>query len=141
MEIANVRKGVRGAMARARREASERRARTDQASRAFDTFLDHVAIPLVRQIANVLRADGYLFSVFTPSGSVRLMSDRATEDFVEISLDATGPAPCVTGRSSWSRGRRVVEAEQVVGSGDPQTISEAELFAFLLKAIEPFIEK
>ena len=141
MEIADVRKGVHEAMNRARREAAERRASAERASRAFDTLLDRVAIPLVRQIANVLRADGYLFSVFTPSGSVRLTSDRTTEDFVEIFLDATGAVPRVIGRSRWSRGRRVVEAEQVVASGDPQTISEEELFAFLLRAIEPFVER
>ncbi len=141
MEISDVRKGVFEAMSRAKRQAAERRTRTDRASLAFDTWLERIAIPLARQISNVLRAEGYTFNVFTPSGSVRLMSDRGTEDFVEISLDATGDTPRVVGHTSRGRGRRLLQAEQTVGSGDPETITEEELFAFLLKEIEPFVER
>jgi hypothetical protein len=141
MEIVDVRKGLLDAMYRARRRAAERRANTDRASAAFDVFLERTAVPLVRQVANVLRAEGYFFNVFTPSGSVRLMSERNAEDYVEISLDSTGDTPRVLGHSSRSRGRRSVQAEQVIGSGDPGTVSEGELFSFLMNEIEPFVEK
>jgi len=141
MEIADVRKRVHDAMARARKKAAERRERSDAASQAFERFLDRTAVPLFRQIANVLRADGYVFSVFTPSGSVRLMSDKSGDDFLEIWLDTSGDAPQVVAHVSRSRGRRGIDAQRVVGSGDPAAITEDELFAVLLEELEPFVEK
>ena len=128
-------------MARARQRSAEKRARADAASRAFESLLSRTAVPLFRQIANALRAEHYNFNVFTPSGSVRLMSDTSTEDFIELSLDATTDAPRVVGRTSRARGRRVVDSEQVVASGDPESITEAELFAFLMRELEPFVER
>jgi hypothetical protein len=141
MEIADVRKRIRDTMARARRLSAERRASTDSAMRAFETFLTVTAIPLVRQISNVLRADGYFFSVFTPAGSVRLMSDRSAEDYIDISLDTSGETPQVVAHVSHSRGRRRIEAENIVASGDAEKITEEELFAFLLKELERFVER
>lgn len=128
-------------MERAKRQSAERRAETDRASRAYDTFLTGTAVPLVRQIVNVLKAEGYGFSLFTPSGSVRLMSDRSAEDFIEIALDASGDGPRVVGHVSRSRGRRVVDAERVIASGNPASITEEELLAFLMKELEPFVER
>lgn len=141
MEISIVRQRVREAMDRAKRQSAERRARADTASRAFDAFLTATAVPLVRQLANVLRADGYLFNVFTPSGSVRLMSDKSAEDFIEIALDARSDPPRVMCHTSRSRGRRVLDAERVVASGDPALVTEEELLTLLLKELEPFVER
>ena len=141
MEISDVRKRVHETMARAKRRAAERRTAVDQASRDFETFLQRTAVPLVRQIANVLQADSYLFTVFTPSGGVRLMSGRSADDFIEIGLDTSGDAPRVMGHVTRSRGRRVVESEEVVGSGAPGAITEEELLEFLLRALEPFVER
>jgi len=141
METARIRKGVLDAIARAKRDAGERRARTDAASRAFDTFLNTIAVPMIRQIGSALRAEGYLFTVFTPSGSGRLMSDKGAEDFIDISLDAARDPARVTGRVSRSRGRRVIDAEHVIASGDPAQINEEELFEFLTGALEPFVER
>jgi len=141
MEIADVRKRLHEAMARAKKKAAERRERSDAAGRAFEDFLNGTATPLVRQIANVLRADSYPFSVFTPGGSVRLMSDKSADDFIEISLDTSADAPRVVAHISRSRGRRGVDAHRIVASGDPTTISEEELLAFLLEELEPFVER
>jgi hypothetical protein len=141
MEISDVRKGLFDAMARAKQRAADRRAGSDAAARAFESFLNRTAVPLFRQITNVLRAEHYGFNVFTPPGSVRLMSDKSAEDFIEISLDTAGEAPRVVGRTSRARGRRVIDAEQVVASGDPESITEAELFAFVMKELEPFVER
>jgi hypothetical protein len=141
MEISDVRKRLHETMTRARQRAAERRARSDDASRAFDRFLADVAVPLVRQIANVLRADGYQYSVSTPAGSVRLLSDKDASDFVELSLDTSADTPRVVARISRSRGRHTIDAERVVGSGDPDAIGEEELFAFLLRELEPFVER
>ncbi|HKB10749.1 MAG TPA: hypothetical protein VKD69_08840 [Vicinamibacterales bacterium] len=137
MEIADVRKRVHSTIERAKQRAGERRARADEAARAYSTFLDTIAVPMFRQVANVLRAEGYPFSVFTPSGSIRLMSDRAAEDFIELTLDAGGDQPQVVGHTSRSRGRRVTENERAVGS--PAALSENDLLDYLLKELEAFV--
>ena len=139
MEISEVRKRIHGTMERARQRAAERRAQGDDAARAYSTFLDTVAVPMFRQVANVLKAEGYAFSVFTPSGSVRLMSDRTAEDFVELTLDTTGDTPQVVGHTSRSRGRRVKESERAVGS--PAALTEESVLEFLVKELEPFVER
>ena len=139
MEIADVRKRLLHMIERAKRQAAERRARTDQASRAFDTFLETIAVPLFRQVANSLRADSYLFNVFTPSGSVRLMSDRGAEDYIELSLDTSDTVPRVIGHTSRSRGRRVLESERAIG--EPDALTEEDVLEFLLKELEAFVER
>jgi hypothetical protein len=141
MEISDVRRGVRDTIDRARRHAAERRKRNDDAALAFERFLSTVAVPLFKQLANVLKIESYSFTVFTPSGGVRLMSDRSGDEFVEITLDTGGEAPRVVAQVSRSRGRRIVEAERTVGNGDPASISEEDLLAFMLEALEPFVEK
>ena len=73
--------------------AGERRTRIDEAAREYEAFLDRIAIPVFKQVANVLRVEGYMFTVFTPGGSVRLMSDRAAEDYVELELDTAATNP------------------------------------------------
>lgn len=137
MEISDVRKRILGTIERARQRAAERRARADEAARAYSTFLDGVAVPIFKQVANVLRAEGYPFSVSTPSGSVRLMSDRTAEDFVEIGLDTTGDMPSVMGHASRARGRRVIESERAVG--DPAHLDENDVLEFLTKELEAFL--
>jgi hypothetical protein len=139
MDISDIKRSVTETIERAKRRAGERRARADEAGRAYERLLDTIAVPLFRQVANVLRADGYLFSLFTPSGSVRLMSDRHAEDFIELLLDTSGDRPMVVGHVSHGRGRRVDEANRDLG--DPAAISEEDLLAFLLKELEPFVEK
>ena len=141
MEISLVRKRVQQTIEQARQRAASRRARNDEAKRAFDDVLERVAVPLFKQLANVLRIEGYPFGVFTPSGSVRLMSDRSADDYLELSLDTSGDAPRVVARVSRTRGRRVIDAEHVVGSGAPESIDEETLLGFLLKELEPFVER
>jgi hypothetical protein len=141
MEISVVRQRLRETIERAKRRAAERRSRSDESTREYDTFLEHVAIPLARQIANALKADGYAFTVFTPLGSVKLMSDRHAEDYIEIVLDATGSEPLITGHSSRLRGRNVVETERPVASGKPGAVSESDVLEFFLKELEPLVER
>jgi hypothetical protein len=139
MEIADVRKRILMTIERAKHRAAERRARADEAARAYSTFLDTIAVPMFRQVANVLRAEGHSFSVFTPSGSVRLMSERAAEDFIELTLDTAGDEPQVVGHTSRSRGRRVTEHER--GMGGPAALSENDVLDFLAKELESFVER
>ena len=109
MEISLVRRRLTETIERAKKQAAERRGRTDQASREFEVFLQKIAAPLFRQVANALKVDGYTFTVFTPSGSVRLMSDRAAEDYIEVTLDTSDDPPRVMGQTSRNRGRRVID--------------------------------
>jgi hypothetical protein len=139
MEISSVRQQLLVTVERAKRRAAERRARADEAGVAFGRFLEGMAVPLFRQIANVLRADSYLFNVFTPSGSVRLMSDRRAEDYIELLLETSGDAPHVVLHSSRSHGRGVVEIERSIG--DPALVTEADLLAAVLGQLEPFVER
>ena len=142
METADVRRRVREAAERARQSAAERRRRNDEAEREYDAFLTHVATPLFRQIVNVLRAEGYPFTLFTPGGSVRLMSDRSSEDYIELTLDAAGSQPVVIGHASRSRGRRVLSSETALGSGGPvRDLTEEHVLAYVVKELEPMIER
>ena len=137
METGEVRRRLQHAIERARRSAADRRARNDDATRAFTGFLDEVAVPLFKQIANVLKIEGHPFTVFTPSGSVRLMSDRSADDYIEIVLDTSDVEPRVMARISRSRGRRLLDEERMIGT--PEALTEEDLFAFLLKELESFV--
>ena len=142
MEISDVRKRVKAAIDLSRRAAAERRTRADEAAREYDTFLAEIGVPLLRQIASVLRAEGYLFTLFTPSESVRLMSDRSGDDYIELALDTTGPQPQVVGYASHSRGHRVLKFETPLGEGRPiRDLTEEDVLVFALKAVEPFVER
>lgn len=139
MEISDIRRRVVETIERARRRSADRRTRVDEATRTYDRFLAERAVPIFKQVANVLRAQGLLFTVFTPAGSVRLMSDRASEDFIELALDTSGDEPVVSGRTSRSRGRRIVESEQAIGH--PAMLSEEDVIGFVLRALEPLVER
>jgi hypothetical protein len=141
MEIADVRRRVLEAMDRAKRAAAERRARVDAAGKDYEVFLERVAVPIFRQVAQVLKAEGYAFTVFTPSGGVRLMSDRGSEDYIELALDTSGPEPQVIGHTSRARGRRVHETEQPVAGGRPAELTAEDVLGFVAKELEPFVEK
>jgi hypothetical protein len=139
MEISLVRKRLTETIERAKKQAAERRGRSDQAARDFTVFLQKVAVPLFRQVANALKADGYAFTVFTPSDSVRLMSDRSADDYIELTLDPAENPPRVVGQISRTRGRRVIDAERAVGA--PDAVTEEQLLDFLLKELEAFVER
>jgi hypothetical protein len=139
MEISVVRKRLTATIERAKQQGAERRGRSDKAAADFELLLQKVAIPLVRQLANALKADGYAFTVFTPSGSVRLMSDRSSDDFIELSLDTADDPPRVMVQVSRTRGRRVSDTQHAIGA--PDALSEEDLLAFLLKELAAFVER
>lgn len=141
MEISVLRKRLTDTIDTARRTAAARRARAEEASRAYAQFLDVIAIPLFRQVANVLKASGYSFVISTPSGAVRMMSEKTSEDYIELSLDASGDEPLVLGHSSRARGRRVLENERAIAEVTVAHLSEEHLLAYLLKELEPFVER
>jgi hypothetical protein len=92
-------------------------------------------------MAQALKVSGYLFSVFTPGGSVKLMSDKSPEDYIELSLDTSGEDPAVMGHVRRTRGRRVIESEHPIANKVVAELTEEDVFEFLLKEIEPFVER
>ncbi|MDR1988807.1 MAG: hypothetical protein LBQ09_01095 [Acidobacteriaceae bacterium] len=141
MEISQVRQRLNDTIERARRAAADRRARNDSAARAYDVFLTDRAVPLFRQVANALKAAGYQFTVFTPSGNVRLASDRNADDFIEIGLDTSGDEPAIVGHVSRARGRRVQESERAIGARLVEDTTEEQLLEFLMRELTPFVER
>src|SRR5262245_58184959 len=139
MEISIVRQRMLETIDRARRRAAERRTRTDAAGQAFGMLLEHTAIPLFKQVANVLSAEGHVFGVATPSGSVRLASDRRAEDFIELTLDSSGDRPVVVLHTSRSWGGGVIESEKALG--DPEALTEDDLLTAVLQDLERFVER
>jgi hypothetical protein len=141
MEISEVRRQLYETIERAKRGAAARRTLADAASRDFAVFLEQIAVPLFRQVGNVLKVEGYPFSVFTPGASVRLMSERNADDYIEIALDTSGAEPAVMGHSRRGRGRRVLESERPVGAGPIPQLTEKDVLEYLLKELEPFVER
>ena len=124
----------------AKRGSAERRQRNDEASKSYDRFLEF-AVPLFKQVAQALKASGYAFTVFTPGGSVKLMSDKSPEDYVEMSLDTTGDMPAVMGHVSRTRGHRVIESELPIAQKSVGDLTEEDVLEFLLKELAPFVER
>jgi hypothetical protein len=141
METSVVRKRLNDTIEKAKRTAAERRQRADDAARAWSHFLDTVAVPLLRQVASALKASGYPFSVYTPSGGVRMASERTAEDYIELSLDTSGEEPMVLGKSSRARGRRVIESERAVAEVSVAHLTEEHLLQYLLQELEPYVER
>jgi hypothetical protein len=140
METSLVRKRVQSAIGAAKTRAQERRRRSDEAGRDYAAFLHNVATPVVQQIANVLKVEGYAFTVFTPGDGLRLAYDRGRNDFVEFALDTDGDHPHVIGRVSQTRGSRHVEEEHPIKAGaPPAALTEEDVLEFVTQALEPWL--
>jgi hypothetical protein len=141
METSTVRNRLNLIIDAAKRSSAERRTRNDEAARAYERFLEVSAIPVFRQVAGALKASSYPFTVFTPGGSVRLMSDKSSEDYIELSLDTSGEHPVVIGRTSRARGRRVIESERPMAQKTVGELTEEDVLEFVMKEIAPFVER
>lgn len=142
MEVSQVRRRVQAALAAARERAQRRRQSVADAERAYDGFLADIAVPIAKQVANVLKVEGYPFTVSTPGRGVRLASDRGRDDFIDISLNAEADPPAVVGHIRQTRGSRTIDEQQPVKAGaNPEQITEDDLLEFLMRAIEPWIER
>ena len=137
MEISAVKRRVQQGLATARTRAQERRQQTDGATRDYAVFLETVATPLVQQLANVLKVEGYAFTASTPGDTVRLTNDRGRGDFVELALDTSGERPQVVGRITQSRGSRRLDEEQPIKAGAlPSELTDEDLLEFLMQVLE-----
>lgn len=141
MEISEVRRRIVQTLERAKRRSMDRRTRVDEAEREYAAFLEQTAVPLFRQAAQVLKAEGHAFELFTPGGSVRLASARSGEDFIELLLDTTGTEPAVMGHVSRGRGRRLVETEQPLAARPIRELTDEDVLVFLAKELETFVER
>jgi hypothetical protein len=137
MDVSELRKRILRALEDARQDAASRRLVVDNARKAYEDFLTTIAVPVIRQAATVLKAEGHLFSVETPADSVRLVSDGAAQTFIDLALDTSGRDGVVVGRVSLARGRQgLVVDERPIADGKPVTLlTEEDLSAFLVSAI------
>ena len=142
METGQVRKHVMQALSAHREHAQHRRAQAADAEREFGTFLELVAVPLARQVASALKAEGYAFTVFTPGRGLRLALDKGRDDFIDFALDTEGDRPQVVGQVSYTRGSRtVVDAQPVKDGTGPADLTDQDVLEFLLRALAPFLER
>ena len=140
MEVSHVRRRVQAAIAAARQRSQEHRHAATEAERAYAVFLEQVATPVARQVANVLKVEGLPFTLFTPGNALRLAPDRGREDFIELALDAAADPPQVVGRISHSRGSRTLDEERPLKAGvTPDALTEDDVLEFLLTALEPWL--
>jgi hypothetical protein len=138
-DVSVIRQRLLQMIALARREAADRRAQVSQAESEYERILTEVLTPLFRTVAQALKAEGFVFTLSTPTGRVRLTADRPGDDFVEIDLDATRHPPMVVGRVQYTRGRRTVAAEEPVGDGMVAGLDEESALQFLLKGLQPLV--
>ena len=142
MEISVVRNRLNRAIEASRERSQRRRLLTASAESAFETFLQNVATPVTKLVANSLKVENYAFTVFTPGGGLRLASDRGRDDYVEFALDLESDPPQVVGRSSRTRGSRTLTEERPIKPGSAvEEISEEDVLAFLISALEPWFER
>jgi hypothetical protein len=140
MEVSDVRRRLRAAIETARQQAAARRVRGDQAARDYEAFLGQRAVPVFHQVAAALTAERHLFKVFTPAASARLASDRSPEEFIELALDDSVDPPTVVGRTTRSRGRRMMSSERPIREGAAiADLTEEDVVSFLLHEIVAFL--
>ncbi|MEO8070432.1 MAG: hypothetical protein ABI652_03450 [Acidobacteriota bacterium] len=125
----------------ARRDAAARRTVVDEAKKAYEEFLENIAVPLMRQATIVLNAAGQVFAVHTPADSVRLVAENAPLTFIELELDVTRPEPQVIGRVSLTRGRQglVVEERPIAKNIAVADLTEEHVSAFLMAEIPKLV--
>ena len=142
IETSEVRKRLRAVIDQSRRAAAARRAKADTAAAAYKSLLENIAAPVAHVLANVMLAEGYNFTVFTPNGGLRLASTKSNDDSIEFALDTSQPEPFVMLRVSQTRGRRVLQHERAV---KPRTaieqLTEEDVLQALLEELAPFVER
>jgi hypothetical protein len=142
MEISDIRRRLRLALEQAKKASADRRARADAAAAAYSAFLRDIGTPVFRMVANVAKADGYPYTVFTPAEGVRLVSERHGEDFIEIWLDASVDPPKIATRVSRARGRNVTTTEGLLRPETPiEGLTDEDVLAFLLAGIGTLAER
>ena len=142
MEVSDVRRRLRAAIEEARRRSAERRTRSDEASRAWQTLLTDVVVPAFHLMQSALVGESRRFTVSTPGESARLSLEHSAQDFVELSLDTARDVPAVLIRSTRGRGRHTIATERVVRENEAiATLTQEDVVAAVLEELIPFIER
>ena len=139
-DVAEVRKRIRAEIEKSRRDQADRRVRVAEATAAYDAFLQNAAIPVFRMFANVLKSEGLNFEVMTPSGGVRLQSERHRDDAIQMELDTSAdpPQPLVT--VTQARGSRVIQSDRTIKGSNPLVqLTEEDVIEMLLEEMRPWI--
>ena len=139
-ELTDLRRRVRQAIQDAKRKAADRRAARDEASKAWATAVAEVVEPEATVMAAALTGEGLPFRLETPRGTIRLVSERSADDYIEIVLDESDERdePEVIGRSVIGRGRQSITViEEPLGA--PSDLAPDRVTAFFLNAIGPWI--
>jgi hypothetical protein len=139
-DVGLVRKRIRAEIDKVRRDQADRRGRVAEATAAYDNFLQNAAIPVFRMFANILKAEGLNFEVMTPSGGVRLQSERHRDEAIEMELDTTAdpPQPLVT--VTRARGSRIVQSERTIKGSNPLAqLTEEDVIEMLLDEMRPWL--
>ena len=141
MDVSDLRRRILRALEDAQKDVSYRRKATDEAAKAYETFLSAVAVPVMKQAALVMNAAHFPVVVHTPASGARLASEGAPETFVEIVLDSTSPAPHVVGRVSLTRGRQgiVVEERPIAANKAIADLTEEDVSAFLVSELPKLV--
>jgi hypothetical protein len=140
IEISEVRKRIRLAAEQAKRAAAERRERTADAAKSYDTFLQETAIPVFRMFAMALKAEGQAFTLVTPQGRVRLEREPSG-DFIELELDTSRDPAVVVGRTRYSVGRDVTSVERPVREAPVGELDDEDVVQFILTELRPFLAR
>lgn len=112
--------------------SADRKAAADAARQGYERLLAVAIAPLLKQTADILKAEGWLCEVHTPSDSARLAFASAPETFIEFHLDMSAPAH-VIGRSSVRRKGGIEVEERIVGAGRAvEDLTEEDVLAYLL---------
>lgn len=142
MEVSQVNNRLRGAIELARTRAQSRRQTAAAAEKAYGVFIEALATPLARQVANALKVAGFAFTLGTPGGGIRLSADRGRDDFIEFVLDSSGEIPQAAGRVSLSRGSRTIDEVVPIKPGTAiEELTEEDVLEFLVRALEPWLER
>src|SRR5262245_22146401 len=103
MDTGELRRRILRALEDAKNDAALRRSETDAASRAYDAFLANIAVPMLKQTQDVLKAENQTFVLNAPAGSAKLVSEASQDTFLEFVMDSSGKRPHVIGRLSRAR--------------------------------------
>jgi hypothetical protein len=142
VEVGDIRKRVRHTIDASRRAAAARRVQVADAERDGAGILAGVVSPLFTVVAAALKAEGYRFRMLTPAGAVRLASEAASDDYIEVALDTLRDPPALVGRTSRSRGRRVMVDEAILREAAAiRGLTPEDLLEFILERLGPFVSR
>jgi len=143
MDVAELRKRILRELDRPAggdRAGGDRRVSADSARVAFNRLLNGTIAPLLIQTASILKAEGELCQVHTPSDTARIAFNSSHEDFIEFMLDTTPPAH-VIGRGSVRRKGGTMVEDRIVGVGKAiEEITDEDVLAFLLPELRKILK-